>query len=47
MAKNLQVAEFYENAGFILEYEDEKESEYYKIDLSKTAITLSSNYKFV
>jgi FkbH-like protein len=44
-AKNSQVSEFYENAGFILEYEDEKQAKYYKIDLSKTTVTLSPNYK--
>jgi FkbH-like protein len=45
-AKNSQVAGFYESLGFDLENEDEEQSKYYKIDLSKTVITLSLNYKF-
>jgi FkbH-like protein len=45
-AKNSQVAGFYENVGFVLEYEDKKQIKHYRIDLSKIAITLSLNYKF-
>jgi FkbH-like protein len=45
-AKNSQVAEFYERVGFDLKCEDEEQTKYYKIDLSKISITLSSNYKF-
>jgi FkbH-like protein len=43
-AKNPQAAEFYEKAGLALEYE--KQCKRYEINLSKTTITLSSNYKF-
>jgi FkbH-like protein len=45
-AKNAQVAEFYESVGFVLEHEDEKQIKYYRINLSKTVITLSPNYRF-
>jgi predicted enzyme involved in methoxymalonyl-ACP biosynthesis len=45
-AKNSQVAGFYESLGFALEYEDERHSKHYKIDLSEMIITLSQNYKF-
>ncbi|MDR0603813.1 MAG: hypothetical protein LBG80_05865, partial [Bacteroidales bacterium] len=46
-SKNSQVAGFYEIIGFSLKYEDEKHIKYYEIDLSKTVITLSPNYKFI
>jgi FkbH-like protein len=45
-AKNGQVAEFYEQAGFTLEHRDETQTKYYKMTLSDMLITLSSNYKF-
>jgi FkbH-like protein len=45
-AKNGQVAEFYEQVGFDLKYEDEQQTKYYKMALPNTLITLPLNYKF-
>jgi FkbH-like protein len=44
--KNAQVAKFYEDTGFVLEHEDEKQTKYYRINLLKTTIILSPNYRF-